>query len=104
MSEFIRLNELTDGRKTVTAAATAETLVAASTPSKWVVVQALGTNTKALTIGNSTVVHGGAAGTGRRGITLEPGDASEPIYINDLLKIYVDVEVSGEGVQFLYAK
>lgn len=89
---------INDNRKLVTAAGTRERLVAASTPCKKVEVQALGTNTKSVVIGGSTVV--AAPGT-QRGIPLLAW-STFTIYIEDLYNVYIDAEVSGEGVTFAY--
>lgn len=98
-------NQLGDGRSVSFTAATAAQITTTETRVGWIVVQALATNTKPLTIGASTVVHGTAAGTGRRGLTLNPGESTpNDFYINDISKIYVDVEVTGEGVQYFFGK
>ena len=87
-----------DGRKTVTSAGTAETLVASSTACKSVTITALEANTDAVCIGASTVV---AALATRRGTPLLAGD-SVTIVIDDLQKLYIDSVVNGEGVSFHY--
>lgn len=86
-----------DGRKTVTAAGTAETL-ASSTACKSVVITALSTNTGTVVVGGSTVV---ASLSTRRGTPLL---ASESIVldVDNLSKVYLDVTVSGEGVVYTY--
>ena len=105
MSAQLFTNQILDGRKADFTAATAAQITTTATPIKWVIIQALGSNTKPLTIGASTVVHGTAAATGRRGITLNPGSTTDhAIYVNDLSKIYVDVEVTNEGIQYFYGK
>ena len=88
---------LGDGRKTVTAAATAEAL-AASTPAIYVVVTALVGNTGIVVVGGSTVV---AAAATRRGTPLSPGQ-SMGLPVDDLADVYLDVTVSGEGVSYTY--
>lgn len=94
-------NQVFDNRSASFTAGTAAQITTTATPCKWVVVQALGSNTKPLTIGASTVVHASAS---RRGITLEPGDATDPLEVGDVSRIYVDTEVNSEGVQYFYAK
>lgn len=89
---------IADGRKVVAAAATAETLVATSTPCSAVIVQALSTNTDEVAIGGSTVI--AASGATRRGLILTPG-RSVPIAIDDAVKLFVDSKVNGEGVTFV---
>ena len=81
-----------NGQKTVTTAGTAEAL-ASSTAVKSVVIKALYSNTGKVYVGDSSVGSG-------NGFELEPGDAVG-IEIDDLSKIYIDVEVSGEGVSYI---
>lgn len=88
-----------DGLKLVTTAGTRETLVASSTPAKSVTITAKLTNTGTVVIGGSTVV--AASGATRRGTPLNAGD-NIVIDIDDLVKIYVDVTVNGEGVTYTY--
>jgi len=87
-----------DGRKTVTTAGTAERLVSANTPCRKVTIMAELDNTGYIVIGDSTVV---ASLSTRRGIPLSAG-TSVTLDIYDLYSIYLDAEVSGEGVTFLY--
>lgn len=87
-----------DDRKVVAAAGTREQLKTVSTPCKLVVITALGTNTKDVVVGSVAVV---ADAAGRIGTPLISGQ-STAIYIDDLNKIYVDVEQSGEGILFTY--
>ncbi len=89
-----------DGRKTVTAAGTAEPLVTNATWVEWVDVQALRGNTGYVAVGAASVV--AAAGT-ERGTVLSP-ETSIRIQGVDLNAIYVDSEVNGEGVSFTYGK
>lgn len=86
-----------DGRKTVTTAGTAEAL-AGSTACKKVVIMAMIANTGNIVVGGSSVV---AAEATRQGISLMAG-ASVQIEIDNLNKIYLDSEVNGEGVTFIY--
>lgn len=87
-----------DGRKTVTTAGTREAL-AASTAAKWVAITALDDNGGAVVVGGaSTVV---AALASRRGTPLMAGeDLTLPV--SDLADVGLDVEVSGDGVSFIY--
>lgn len=89
---------IADGLKLVTTAGTREALVAASTKCRLVEIQARPENTGVAVVGSSTVV--AASGT-RRGIALLPG-ASVALRIDDLIDLYVDVAVSGEGVSYVY--
>jgi len=89
-----------DGRKTVTAAATAERLVSSSTPVMKVVITAETDNTGVMAVGASTVV---ATVLTRRGTPLLAGE-SLAIEVADLYDIYVDATVSGDGVTYLATK
>lgn len=92
-------DNLKDGLKLVTTAATRETLVAASTFCRSVCITAKQTNTGTIVVGGVTVV--AASGATRRGTPLNAGD-STTISINDLVKVYLDSTVSGEGVTYTY--
>ena len=81
-----------NGKKTVTTAGTAEAL-ASSTAVKSVVIKALYSNTGKVYVGNSSV-------SSANGIELEAGDAIG-IDIDDLSKIYIDVDNNGEGVSYI---
>lgn len=89
---------ITDGKKLVAAAATAERLAASATKCKSVTITAKMTNTGVICVGGSTVV--AASGANRTGIPLNPGD-SVTLDIDDLYKVFVDATVSGEGVTFV---
>lgn len=93
------LTGIGDNRKTVTTAGVRETLVATSTPAKYVKLIGLSTNTNPVVWGGSTVV--AAAGT-RRGQALNALEASDWVPIDDLVDIYLDVVTNGEGVSFVY--
>ena len=97
------------GAKVVTAAGTAETLIAATAADVWVsslVIQAKkvgGDNTGNVFLGDSNLDMGVA-----EAIELTPGDSYEP-YIQDgarinLKDIYVDADTSADGVTWLYWK
>ena len=94
---------IADNRKTVTAAGTAEKILAASTTCIKVIITALESNTDVIVVGGSTVVAGTTEDGGgtRRGTPLDPGQSLE-ILINDVSKIYIDAVVSGNGVSFVY--
>lgn len=92
------VSTLTNNRKTVTAAGTAEALVATATPCKWVRVCAFGGNTQQVQIGGSGVV---AASGSSTGVLLFAGE-KETIPVDDVHKVFVDARVSGEGVSFYY--
>jgi hypothetical protein len=82
-----------DGSKDVATAGTAETL-ATTTTIKSVTVQAKNSNTGVIYVGGSTV-------SSTSGISLYAGD-SVNMEIDDLVKIYVDSSVDGEGVVYTY--
>ena len=89
-----------DGKKTVTAAGTAEALASTSTECIWVIVTAKPANTGSVYIGGSTV-------DATRGTPLLPGESVgipgiTPYNLYDLALIYVDAAVNGEGVTFSY--
>jgi len=90
---------IVDGRKVVTAATTAEALSATSAQFKTLTVQAEESNTGDIMIGASTVVE--APGTDR-GLRLIPGGSYHIAVPGDLADVYIDAEVSGDGVTFLY--
>jgi hypothetical protein len=90
--------EVGTGIQSVGTAGTAEQLSPVSIPCKRVFVQALESNTAAVTVGDSHVV---AALAGRRGMTLYPTQG-EWFNVNNLNLLYVDVMVNGEGVHFFW--
>jgi len=83
-----------DNSKNVTTAGSRVQLISSSTPCKYVIIVALATNTNSIYVGGSTV----AAGRGRPLVALQ----SEKIDIDDVSKIYIDADTSGEGVTFAY--
>lgn len=93
-----KFSSIGDGRKTISAAGTAEALVGTATPCKKAVITALAGNTDTVVVGASTVV---AALATRRGTPIEPGD-SFWFPFEDLADVYIDSEVNGEGVSFTY--
>ena len=89
---------LGDGRKTVTTAGVREHLVAASSPAKLVIIDAIYANAGVLLIGAETVL---AAPAIRRGHPMYAGE-SVALEIADLYDVYLDTTVSGEGCIFVY--
>ena len=87
-----------DGRKTVTAAATAEALSSTALHVDAVVITAETNNTGMIVVGGSTVV---AAVATRRGTPLNPGDHMILEGV-DLATIYIDSAVNGDGVTYSY--
>lgn len=87
-----------DGRKVVTTAGTAVRLASTNTRCAKVTVMAEIDNTGYIVIGDSTVV---AALATRRGVPLSAG-SSVTINIEDLYQLWIDSEVSGDGVTFTY--
>jgi hypothetical protein len=88
---------IANGRKTVTAAGTAEAL-GSTTAMRSVIVQALRNNTGVIVVGGSGVI--AAVGT-RTGVSLQAGETTT-VRINDLAKVFIDATVSGEGVSYAY--
>ena len=87
-------SNLGQGIKDVTTSGTAEAL-ASSTSCKKVLIKAKSTNTGKVYVGNSSVSSSNTA------IELEAEDAFE-MEIDNLNKIYLDVDTNGEGVKFNY--
>mgnify|MGYP006407015321 CR=1 FL=1 len=85
------------GEKTITSAGTRETLVATATYVRAVVVIAKNGNTNQVYLGDETVDN-----------TVNDGlDSGDSLPLNadvafDLATIYVDVDTSGEGVDYYY--
>jgi hypothetical protein len=86
---------LTSGRKAVTATATPEALSSVIAQYHWVDVTALNSNTQEVTVGASNVAHGAS----QVGTQLAAND-TQTYYDTDISKIFVDVEVTGEGVSW----
>jgi len=93
-----------------TTAGTAVALSATSIPTNWVFIQVLRTNTGKVYVGDSTVDN-----TGLAGVTLEaplvgmslPFEALESkrsAVLIDLNAVFIDVDVTGEGVNIVYAQ
>lgn len=85
------------GRKVVTTAGTRVQLVTASTPVKQVIISGLSENTGIVVVGGSAVV---AAVATRQGYPLRAWDAVA-FDIDDLIDLYIDSTVSGEGVSWM---
>lgn len=96
--EVGKITTIKDGRKIVTAAATRQTLVDSSTPAKLVIITAETDNTGVIAVGGSTVV---ALLATRTGTPLLAGD-SLLLDVDDLIDIYLDSTVSGDGVTYVY--
>lgn len=89
-------SSINNGTKSVAIAGTAETLVVATTPCKRVDIMALDTNTGKVWIGGSSIDK-----TAKNGKYIFAAQ-SYTIEIDDLVKIYLDVDTNGEGVVFTY--
>jgi len=93
---------IVSGRKVVAAAGTAEQLSRASVAIRQLTIVAETDNTRIVTVGGSDVV--GALAT-RRGVPLAAGE-SIAFYgadgIDELSDIWLDAEINGEGVTYLY--
>ena len=87
------------GRKAITTAGTAEKLVAASTPCVKVELSADLGNTNPVAVGGSGVV---AASGSQEGIVLIPGNDPYVIEIDDVVKLWADVQTNGDAVAFNY--
>jgi len=89
-----------DGRKVTAAAGTRLTLVASSTPARRVIIQGLEGNTDSVVFGGVTIDETLAS---RSGIELDAEDTYEfSVPGGDLINIYIDSAVTGEGVSFVY--
>lgn len=89
---------IADGTKSVTTGGTAVPLATSSTPCKRLDVTAKYGNTDMVVIGASTVV---ALAANRRGVPLTPGQ-TYTFFPTDLIDVYIDSVVNGEGVTFTY--
>lgn len=83
-----------DGSKTVATAGTREALSSTSVSCRYVIITALSSNTNSVYLGGSTI----AAGRGRPLVSLQ----SEKLDVNNLNKIFLDVDTNGEGVSYVY--
>jgi hypothetical protein len=82
-----------NGQKTITTPGTQEPLVASPTPCNRVWIRALHDNTENVYVGDSAV-------SSSTGYVLAADEAVE-LFIDDLGKVYIDVDVTTEGVKFL---
>lgn len=98
LGRMVHPGTLVDGRKTVTAAGTAEAFSSTALLVDWIIIMAETNNTGVVTVGASTVV---AAVATRRGIPLSAGDVITMQAV-DLLYTYIDSTVNGDGVTYLY--
>ena len=89
---------VTSSRRVVTTAGTAVTLTAAATDARRVDITAETDNTGKIAVGGSTVV--AAEGT-QQGVILEPGQ-TYTLHFTDLVRIFIDSTVNGDGVTFTY--
>lgn len=87
---------ITSGRKTVSSAGTAETLVATSTPCNEVIITAESDNTGTIAVGGADVV---ATSGSEKGSILASGE-SMVLTVNDAQLVYLDASVSGDGVAY----
>jgi len=88
---------ISSGRKTVTAAGTAEALESARREVLVAVITAETDNTGVVVIGGSDVI---ATQATRKGVPLDAGD-SITLYQLDMNRIYIDTTVNGDGVTYL---
>ena len=89
---------ISNNRKIVTTAGTRVALVASSTRANWVIITAETDNTGIIVVGGSGVI---AALATRQGTPLGVGD-SVALLIDDLVDVYIDTTVDGDGVTFTY--
>lgn len=92
------LPNVRDGRQVVTTAGTAVQLSATSIRCKKLTIMALIANTGYVVVGASTVI---ASASTRRGIPLSAG-SSITLDVDDLDNVWIDSEVNGEGVSYIY--
>jgi hypothetical protein len=94
---------IVSGRKTVTAAGTAEALSATSVAINRISIMAETDNTNPVTVGGSDVV--GALAT-RKGVALRATDPPVTLYardgVDELGDVFVDAITNGDGVTFIY--
>ena len=86
------------GTKTVATAGTAERITATNTLIRRVWIQALPTNTKAIAIGASNV---DVTDASRKGLGLFASQG-QWFNVDNLNRIWIDVGVNGEGINYLY--
>lgn len=86
-------SNLKEGEKDVSVAGTPEKLVASATERRCVIVKAKKANTGLIYVGSSTM-------SGGVGLELDSGEHTI-LLVDDASKIFIDAEVSGEGVTYL---
>ena len=91
--------KIVSGRKAVTNAGVAEALVATETHCYRVDLSADLGNTNPVVIGSSNVV---AAAGSQKGVVLIPGNSPITVLVDDVAKIYVDVQSNGDAVCYVY--
>ena len=94
----VPFNSFRVGRKTITAAGTPERLSSVSTPVRYVVMQALISNSGSVYWG-----HDSDNAKAATGVELLPG-ANVPLPFDNLRSIFLDVDTSGDGVSFFFPK
>ena len=82
-------------RKVVSTAGNPEQIASTVTPCRMVLINASLGNSSPAAVGDANVV---AANATMRGTPLIPGSEPVPIYIDDLSKLYVDVQTNGDVV------
>ena len=92
-------NKIVSGRKAVTVAGTAEKLLASETFCYRIDISADLGNSNPVVIGGSAVV---AASGSQKGVVLIPGNDPITILTNDVSKVWVDAQTSGDGACFTY--
>ncbi len=97
VTKIVGFASISDGRKTVTSAGTAEAISASSDVCQELTIVAETDNTGVMAVGGSTVV---ASLSTRRGVPLSSGDAVT-LKLSDIKNVYVDSTVSGDGVTWL---
>ena len=88
-------NDITTGQATVTAAGTAELLIAMGQRSTRITIKALADNTDDIYIGPSTV-------DSADGFILAAGEEVTIVVEQGETNIYIDSAVNGEGVSYIY--
>ena len=94
-----RATAVVSNRKTISSPGTAETLVAASTPCLWVDVSADTLNGAEILVGASDVK---ATPGSQKGIVLFAGNPATRIFIDDVVKLFVDTQNANDAVVFNY--
>jgi hypothetical protein len=102
LGRLLVFTNIVSGRKTVTAAGTAEKLVASATPCKRVVVSPITANTTRVAVGGTATLAGDA---NMAGVIFPAGTSPSVVFdVDDASKLYVDAKTNGEGVSFVILK